>query len=309
MKAVSINGYGGPEVLHYGDVPQPQLKHDDVLIRVHAAAINPVDVALRQGYMAEYVSIKFPFILGCDVSGTIESVGSDTNGFRVGEDVFARSDFSRDGSYAEYIAVPASEVQRKPESLDHAHAAALPHVSLTAWTTLVGTANLSPGQKVLIHGASGGVGHIAVQLAKLRGAHVIGTASTNNQDFLRQLGADEVIDYTTTRFEDVAKQVDVVLDTIGGETQERSWSTLKPGGMLISVVQPPSEERARSLGVSASLVGAYSNPAAMAEIVAMVSAGKIKPFVSKVLPLSEARAAQEMIATRHTRGKIVLQVT
>ena len=308
MKAVSFNSFGGSEVLKYGDIPQPRLKRDDVLIRVHAAAINPVDVALRQGYMAEYVNIKFPFIPGCDVSGTIEGFGSEANSFKAGQEVFARSDFSRDGSYAEFIAVPVSEVFPKPDSLDHAHAAALPHASLTAWTTLIGTANLSPGQRVLIHGAAGGVGHIAVQLAKTRGAYIIGTASTHNQDFLRELGVDQAIDYTTTRFEDVAKQVDVVLDSIGGETQERSWSTLKPGGMLISIVQPPSAEHAKAFGVSAALVGAYSNPAAMAEMAALVNDGKIKPYVSKVFPLSDARLAQESIATRHTRGKIVLQV-
>jgi NADPH:quinone reductase-like Zn-dependent oxidoreductase len=308
MKAVSINGYGGLDVLNYGEAPQPKLDHDDVLIRVHAAAVNPVDVALRQGYMAEWVSPTFPYILGCDVSGTIEAVGPDANGFKIGEEVFARSNISRDGSYAEYIAVDAKEVLRKPQSLDHVHAAAAPHASLTAWISLFTTAGLSAGQTVLIHGAAGGVGHMAVQLAKWRGARVIATASSYNHDFLSQLGADEIIDYNKTQFEAVAQQVDVVFDTIGGDTQERSWATLKPGGMLVSVVQPPSNERADALGVRASMVGAYPDPAILAEVVSLVNAGKLKPYVSKVFPLSEARKAQEMIGSRHTRGKIVLQV-
>lgn len=308
MKAVSINSYGGLDVLNYSDAPFPQINHDDVLIRVHAAAVNPVDVALRQGYMAEWVSPTFPLILGCDVCGVIEAVGSGVTGYKPGDEVFARSNLSRDGTYAEYVAVPAAEVVRKPQSLDHIHAAAVPHVSLTAWQSLIGAANLSAGQTVLIHGAAGGVGHMAVQLAKWRGARVIGTASGYNQDFLRQLGADEVIDYNTTKFEDVVHQVDVVFDTIGGDTQERSWATLKPGGMLVSVVQPPSNERADALGVRASMIGAYSDPAILAEVAALVDDGKLKPHVSKVLPLSEARKAQEIISTRHTRGKVVLQV-
>lgn len=308
MQAVSINGYGGLDALKYGEAPQPKLNHDDVLIRVHAAAVNPVDVALRQGYMAEYITPTFPFILGCDVSGTIEAVGPDVNGFQIGDEVFARNNSGRDGSYAEYVAVSAAEVVRKPHSLDHIHAAAVPHASLTAWTALVGAGDISAGQTVLIHGAAGGVGHLAVQLAKQRGARVIGTASGYNQEFLRQLGVDEAIDYTTTRFEDVAQEVDLVVDTIGGDTQERSFSTLKPGGMLVSVVQPPSQERAEALGVRATIVGAYANPVAMAEIAALIDSGELKPHVSKVLSLSEARKAQEMLSTRHTRGKIVLQV-
>lgn len=308
MKAVFINGYGGLDALNYGERPVPQINHDDVLIRVHAASVNPVDVAVRQGYMAEYISPTFPFILGYDVSGTIKAVGPDAAGFKVGDEVFARSELNRDGSYAEFIAVPAGDVLPKPRSLDHTHAAAVPHAALTAWTVLVGAGNLSAGQTVLIHGAAGGVGHIAVQMAKARGAHVIGTASGYNRDFLLDLGVDEFVDYTNTRFEDVARDVDLVFDTVGGETQERSWSTLKPGGMLVSVVQPPSNERAEALGMRAAIVGAYPNPAAWEEITGLIDSGKLNPHVSEVLPLSEARKAQEMISARHTRGKIVFQV-
>ena len=308
MKAVFINGYGGFDSLVYGDFPRPQIKSDDVLIRVHAAAINPVDLAIRQGYMAEYLKPTFPLILGGDVSGIIEEVGSDVTNFSVGDEVYARQDLNRNGSYAEYVAVSAAAVVRKPRSLDHIHAAAVPHAALTAWQSMFTAANLSAGQTILIHGAAGGVGHIAVQLAKWRGARVVGSASSYNHDFLRQLGADQVIDYNTTKFEDVVKGVDVVFDTIGGDTQARSWSTLKPGGMLVSVVQPPSDEVAKSHGVKASMTGAYINPAILEETSALIEAGTVKPTVSKVFPLSEARQAQELIGARHTRGKIVLQI-
>jgi len=308
LKAVFINGYGGPDVLTYGDMPRPQIKHDDVLIRVHAAAINPVDLAVRQGYMAEWISPSFPLILGCDVSGTIAEVGSEVTNFGVGDEVYARQDLNRNGTYAEYVAMSAAAVVRKPRSLDHIHAAGVPHAALTAWQSMFSAANLSAGQTILIHGAAGGVGHIAVQLAKWRGARVVGTASSYNHDFLRSLGADEVIDYNITKFEDVVNGVDVVFDTIGGDTQARSWSTLKPGGMLVSVIQPPSEEIARSHGVKASMTGAYIQPAILDETTALIEAGIVKPFVSKIFPLSEVRQAQELIGVRHTRGKIVLQI-
>ena len=308
MKSVSINNYGGLDVLHYNNSPRPKPEHDDVLIHAYAASVNPVDVAVRQGYMAEWISPTFPLILGCDVSGVIEEVGPDVTGFRVGDEVYARTDLSRDGSYAEYVAVGATNVARKPKSLDFIHAAAVPHVSLTAWQSLYGAANLSAGQTALIHAAAGGVGHIAVQLAKLRGARVIGTASTNNIDFVRQLGVDQAIDYTTTQFENLARDVDVVFDMIGGDTQQRSYGTLKPGGILVSIVQPPDEATAKSFGVRAAMAGAYPDPGILTEVAGLIDAGKIKPHVSKVFPLSEARQAQELIAARHTRGKIVLQV-
>jgi NADPH:quinone reductase-like Zn-dependent oxidoreductase len=295
-------------MLVYGEQPSPSIHHEDVLIRVHAAAVNPVDLAVRQGYMAEWVSPTFPYILGCDVSGVIVEIGRDVTSFTVGDEVYARLDLNRNGSYAEYVAAPAAHVVRKPRSIDHIQVAAVPHVALTAWETMFGAANLTAGQAILIHGAAGGVGHIAVQLARWRGARVIGTASGYNHDFLRQIGADEVIDYNTTRFEDVVKGVDVVLDTVGGDTQARSWSTLKPGGTLISIVQPPSDELAKSHGVKASMGGAYIDPAILNQMSALIDAGAVNPFVSKVLPLREIHQAHELIGTRHTRGKIVLQI-
>jgi NADPH:quinone reductase-like Zn-dependent oxidoreductase len=239
MKAVRIHTYGGRDVLTYEDAPCPAVGEDDVVIRVHAAAVNPIDWVVRAGYVVAWFNHTLPLILGWDVSGVIEATGSGVTSFAVGDAVFARTDLNRNGAYAEYIAVRASEVVSKPHSLDHVEAAAVPHAALAAWKSLIDTAGLTSGQSVLIHRAAGGVGTFAVQLAKWRGAHVIGTASARNLDLLRQLGVDEAIDYNVTRFEDVVDNVDVVFDTMGGDVQERCWPVLKPGGMLVSIFEPP----------------------------------------------------------------------
>ena len=308
MKAVQIHKYGGPAELTYEDVPYPELREDDVLVRVHAAAVNRFEVAVREGYMTNYLNLTLPAILGYDVSGTIEAIGSRATGFEVGDSVYARADIFRNGTYAEYVAISASNVALKPRSLDHIQASAVPQAALASWQCLFDTANLTSGQTVLIHGAAGGVGHFAVQLAKWRGARVIGTASAHNLDFLRQLGADQVIDYPNTPFEKSVQQVDVVLDTIGGDTQERSWAVLKPGGFLVALVQAPSQETANEYGVRQQLVGTQPNAGQLAEIAALIDAGVIKPTVSAVFPLQEVQRATELIETGHTRGKIVLQV-
>lgn len=308
MKAVRIHAYGGTDMLSYEDVPRPIVGEGEVLIRVYATTLNPFDCAVRAGYMSAYFNHSLPLILGTDVSGIVEDVGAGVTNVARGDGVYTRSGVVRDGAYAEYVVVPASDVATKPQSLDHIHAAAIPHAILTAWQALVELANLTAGQTVLIHGAAGGVGHVAAQLARLRGAKVIGTASVN-VDFLRELGLDEVIDYSTTPFEEVVRDVDVVLDLIGGDTQQRSWAVLKPGGILISTVQPPSEETAAAHGVRQGFV-ASSPPIGpvLSEVATLVDAGQIRPVVSTILPLEDIRTAHEMIEGRHTRGKIVLQV-
>lgn len=242
------------------------------------------------------------------MSGTIEEVGPGVANFTRGDSVYARAGVTRDGAYAEYVVVPASDVAAKPRSLDHLHSAALPHVILTAWQALIEVAHLAPGQTVLIHGAAGGVGHVAVQLAKVQGAKVIGTASTN-LDFLQKLGVDEAINYTTTPFETVVHDIDVVLDTIGGETQQRSWSTLKPGGILLSTIQAPSAEIAATHGVRQQMI-ASAPPIGptLTEVARLVDRGQIKPEVSVILPLKEIQKAHTLIEGGHTRGKIALQV-
>ncbi len=308
MKAVRIHAYGSADVLVYEDAPRPTAGDGDVLIRVHATTVNPFDCAVRAGYMSAYFNPTFPVILGTDVAGIVEEVGAGVTTFRRGDSVYARGGVTRDGAYAEYAVVPASDVAAKPRSLDTSHSAALPHVSLTAWQALFALADLTKGQTVLIHGAAGGVGHVAAQLAKWRGAKVIGTAS-GNLDFVRGLDVDEVIDYAKTPFENAVSGVDVVLDTVGGDTQQRSWGVLKPGGILVSVAQMPSEETAKAHGVRQAFV--FSSPPigkTLTEIAALVDGGQIKPEVSALFPLQEIRKAHEMVEGRHVRGKLVVQV-
>ena len=216
MKAVRVHEYGSPEVLRYEDAPRPAPGAGEVLVRVHAAAVNPVDWKIRAGHVKDWLQYTLPMIPGWDFSGVVESVGSDAGSWKPGDEVYGRPDMSRDGAYADYIAVRASEIAFKPKSIDHVHAAAIPLTALTAWQACFDTAKLSAGQRILIHAAAGGVGNFAVQFAKWKGAWVAGTASGRNQEFLRELGVDQPVNYETTRFEDVVHDVVVVLDTMAG---------------------------------------------------------------------------------------------
>jgi NADPH:quinone reductase-like Zn-dependent oxidoreductase len=310
MKAVRIPSYGPSSLLNVEDVAHPTPAEGEVLIRNFATSVNPFDVAVRAGYIAGYYHYAFPLTLGLDVSGVVEAVGSNVSEFKVGDAVWARTDPSKNGAYAEFVAVAASEVSIKPKTLDFVQAAALPHVGLTAWRALVDTANLSAGQSVLIHGAAGGVGSFAVQLAKYLGARVVGTASTENQAFLRELGVDQAIDYSNSCFEEDVKALDVVFDCVGGDTQERSYQVLKPGGILLSVVQMPSAEKAAEYGARAQFVGGFP-PAGpvLKEIAALVDSGKIKPIIADVHPLQSTAAVQDLVAQGHGRGKHILQIT
>ncbi len=308
MKAVVIRSYGGREVLAIEEVPVPGIADNEVLIKVHAAGVNPVDWKVRAGYLKEMLPYEFPLTLGWDVSGTVAEAGSNVTGFSAGDEVYALADISRNGSYAEYIVVKADGVALKPDSLDHVHAASVPLAALTAWQALFDAAGLSRGQKILIHAAAGGVGSFAVQLAKWKGAHVLGTASARNREFLLGIGADEVIDYTTAPFEDAAVDVDVVLDAMGGDTRERSWKTLKSGGILVSIVGPPDEEKAAELGVRCAGVFVRPDARQLSEIAELIDKGQVKPVVTEVLPMAEVAKAHEMSETEHVRGKIVLEV-
>lgn len=308
MKAIRIHKYGGPGELQYEEAPRPEPGHGEVLVQVHATSVNPVDWKIREGYLKERLGLRLPMIPGWDFSGTIQEVGPGVRRFKQGDDVFGRPDMGRDGSYAEYIVVRESEIALKPKSIDDVHAAAIPLTGLTAWQALFDTAKLEAGQTVLIHGASGGVGSFAVQLAKWKGAHVIGTASSYNQEFLKDLGVDQAIDYVTQRFEIIVHDVDVVLDTRGGDTQNRSWQVLKKGGILVSIISPPSEEQAKLIGVRCAHVFVQPDSVELEELSKLVDSGKIKPYVETVLPLTEAKRAHEMSQTGHTRGKIVLTI-
>jgi NADPH:quinone reductase-like Zn-dependent oxidoreductase len=304
MKAIRIHQYGGPEVLVQVEMQRPTPGPDEVFIKVQAASVNPVDWKLRAGYMKDFFPLTFPSTLGWDISGTVEEAGADVTRFKRGDEVYA---LLPGGGYAEYAAARETVVARKPRTWDHIQAATVPVAGLTSWQALFEVAQLSAGQKVLIHAAAGGVGNFAVQFAKARGAYVIGTASSKNQAFLRELGVDQAVDYQKTHFEDVVRDVDVVLDTIGGDTQERSFKVLKQGGILVSLVQPPSPDSAAKYGVRALFYGAHASSSDLAEIAKLIDDGKVKPVVETVLPLADARRAHELSQSGHTRGKIVLK--
>jgi NADPH:quinone reductase-like Zn-dependent oxidoreductase len=310
IKAVRVHEYGGSEVLKYEDAPMPVPGEGEILVKIHAAGINPADWKVRTGYFKAFVPFPMPFVPGTDFSGTVAALGSGASGFAVGDVVFGRSQFGRSGSYAEYTTTKPGLIVAKPSSLDHVHAAAIPTGSLAAWQSLFGEGaiDLKAGQTILIHGAAGGVGSFAVQLANWRGAKVLGTASAKNQSYLRELGVDQAIDYTKQPFDTVAHDVDAVFDTIGDDVEKRSWSVLKPGGVLASIVAqkltPPKDAPAGVRGVTNSSLP----DSKLGEIAKLIDAGTLKVTVSETLPLAEARKAQELSQSGHVRGKIVLNV-
>ena len=309
MKAVRFHAYGTPEVLVYEDAPKPEPAAGEVLVKVHATSVNPIDWKIRAGHLKGFRDYALPFILGWDVSGVVESAGPGVNGFKPGDEVYGFPDSSRNGAYAEYIAVNETKLARKPKSLDHIHAAAIPLAGLTAWQALFDTAGLTAGQKVLIQAAAGGVGHLAIQFAKIKGLYVAGTASGRNQEYLKQLGCYLPINYDTTRFEDVVHDFDAVVESMGGEVRTRSWKVLKKGGILVALIgPPPSEEDAKAHGVRASIIWGQANAGQLAEIAGLADAGKVRPEIVAVFPLRDAAKAHQMSETEHVRGKIVLQV-
>jgi NADPH:quinone reductase-like Zn-dependent oxidoreductase len=312
MRAISPTAWGGAELLAEIETLRPVPGATEILVRVHAAGVNPTDFKQRAtGGLGLWGD---PPILGYDVSGTVEEVGLGVTLFAPGDEVFGMPRFPQQaGAYAEYVAAPARQFAPKPASLDHVQAAALPLVALTAWQVLVDTAAVQPGQRVLIHAAAGGLGHVAVQIAKARGAYVVGTASAGKHDLLRSLGADELIDYTAAPFEEAVTDVDVVVDAIGGDYPERSLKTLRAGGILICLASPfdPGDEvvaaaAAAGIRVAAPLV--EPDRLALTEVAALVDAGALRPVVDTVLPLAEARRAHELGESGHTTGKIVLSV-
>ena len=308
MKAVVLHGYGGPDVSKLEDVPRPEPKDDEILIRVIAASVNPVDVAIRKGYLAELIGNKFPLILGMDAAGVVEKTGAKITKFKKGDPVYAFFTLASEGGYAECVIAKESETALKPKAATYAQAAAVPAAGSTAWQALVDTARLSAGQAVLIHGASGGVGHFAIQIAKARGAKVIATASSANQEFLKQMGADVAIDYAKTKFEDVAKDVDVVLDTVGRDTLKRSYGVVKKGGIIVSIVDEPAQAELEAHGIRGVTLRAAPQADVLQQLARLIDAKKLTPVVSQTFPLAEFTKALDQIATRHTRGKVVLQI-
>ncbi|MFK0295109.1 NADP-dependent oxidoreductase [Streptomyces sp. NPDC090442] len=309
MRAVVQNRAGGPEALRVVGTMRPEPAATEILVQVRAAGVNPTAWKTK-GCGTFHSGSKPPFALGFDVSGVVEAVGPGVTLFRPGDEVFGMPRCPQlAGTYADYIAAPARHFARRPANVDHVQAAAIPLAALTAWQALVDTADVGPGKRVLIHAAAGGVGHLAVQIAKARGAHVIGTASRGKHAFLRRLGADELIDYTREDFAETVRDVDAVLDAVGGPYWERSLRTLRPGGTLVTIVPPDDTfpaEQARAAGVHATFLFAEPDHTGLREIAALVESGQLRVEIAAVFPLTEACRAHELGETRHATGKIVL---
>ena len=308
QKAVRIHQFGGPEVLAYEDAPMPHLNADDVLVKIHASSINPVDWKVREGYLKDFLPHQMPLILGWDFAGEVVALGANVSDWEIGAAVYSRPDITRDGTYAEYNAVRANQIAAKPKNITWQEAAAVPLAALTAWQSLYEGANVQAGERVLIHAGAGGVGTFAIQLAKLRGAYVITTTSTRNVDLVKSLGADEVIDYTQSDFSTL-RDIDVVYDTLGGEILAQSWGTLKRGGRLVSIVDNPSPEAAAAVGAVPLFCFVQPNATQLQGLTELIEAGKIQIIIDSVFNLNDITAAQAKSATGRARGKIVVQVS
>ncbi|MGB7098990.1 MAG: NADP-dependent oxidoreductase [Xanthobacteraceae bacterium] len=304
MKAVRIHEYGDASVLKYEDAPVPDIGPDGVLIRVRAAGVNPVDWKIRKGLMKTVRPLQFPAIVGADAAGTVERVGAVVTRLRAGDAVVARVE----GAYAQFAAAKTDAVALAPKSIPLAHAAGLPIAAGTAWTLLFDAARPVPGQKVLIHGGSGGVGTFAIQLAKLAGLYVIATTSAANVKLVKSLGADQVIDYRAENFATKVKDVDLLLDMVGGETLKNSYGVVRKGGLLLTIASPPDEALAQQHGITARFERNNVNGIKLQEISGLIDTGKLQVIVEKELPLAEASAAHELSETSRARGKIILNV-
>jgi NADPH:quinone reductase-like Zn-dependent oxidoreductase len=306
-RAIRLHRFGGNDVLQTDDVEQSQPDAGEVLVAIRGASVNPVDFKIRSGKYPSVKSDRLPYTLGRDFSGVIEKCGAQATRFEVGDEVFGMVGI-HGGGYAEHAVVDQDAIAAKPSGLDDVHATAIPLAGQTAWQGLFRHGRLQAGQSVLIHGGSGGVGHFAVQFAKAKGARVLTTVSTDNVMFARALGADVVIDYKTQRFEEHAGNLDMVFDLIDGDTRERSWSLLKKGGVLVSTLTAPSQDKAKQFGVRALRYTVEADGEELAEIATLVAAGKVKPHVQKTFALDAAADALASVEQGHSVGKVVLKV-
>jgi NADPH:quinone reductase-like Zn-dependent oxidoreductase len=310
MRAAQIKDYGGPDVMQtVDDVPKPEPDADQLLVEVHAAAVNPFDWKVRQGYMKDSVPLQLPATLGGDFAGIVAQVGANASGFEVGQEVYGQANaLSGHGSYAEFTPVKAESLTEKPSNTDFVAAAALPLAGVSAYQALVEHINLQTGQKILIHGGAGGIGSLAIQLAKYIGAYVASTAATDDIEFVKGLGADEVIDYQNQAFETILKDYDAVFDTVGGETYDKSYQVLKPGGIIVSMIASPNQDAAGAKNIQAIAQQTRLNPERLSKLTELVEAGAIKVEIDKVFPLDGAAEALEYIKQGHHRGKVVIKV-
>ena len=307
MKAVRIHAFGGREVLELNDIAIPEAKQGEVLIKIHAASVNPVDWKIRQGYLQPLLNHALPLTMGWDVSGEVVAVGGGVIHLKVGDEVYSRPNIANNGSYAEYMTASAEEVALKPKSLTWQEAAGVPLAGLTAWQGLYELADIEAGEQVLIHGGSGAVGQFAIQLAKLRGATVYTTTSARNTDLVLSLGADHAIDYQQVDFSEL-RDMDVVLDTIGGEVQDKSWKTIKPGGRLLSIVQTPDEAVATSHGVTASFYFIEPDRSQLEEMARLADAGKLVVNIDSEFSLDQVADAHKRSESGRAQGKIIINV-
>ncbi|MFN2569856.1 MAG: NADP-dependent oxidoreductase [Candidatus Dormibacteria bacterium] len=304
MRAARFHEYGPPEVLVVDEVPVPRPAEGQVLVRVHAAGVNPIDWKIRRGLLKDFMPLRLPHTPGADLSGTVEQLGPGVSGFDISEAVYGRGE----ETYAEYALAGAGTLAPKPRSLSFVEAASVPIGSGTAWATLVDAAHVEAGQTVLVHGAAGGVGMYVVQLARWKELHVIGTASSANIDFVRSLGAETVIDYSASSFEEIAHDVDAVIDTVGGDVQERSLAVIKPGGIFVTIAGSANEDAARKRGVRAVSISAEFSRERLEVIASLIDSGAVTTQVQAAFPLPEAPRAHALSETGHGRGRIVLEL-
>lgn len=308
MRALRLHTRSGPEGLVLEGAPVPEIGPREALIRVHAAGVTPTELTWNSTFTTKDKKDRLPVIPAFEVAGTVEEVMADAAGLTKGDAVYGLLDFWRDGAAAEYVVAKASDLAPKPKSLSFAYSAAIPLSGLTAWQSLFDYAKLSKGDTVLIHGAGGGVGTFAVQFAHWRGAHVFATCSREKADLVRGIGADRVIDYSSVKFQEELRGLDVVLDTVGGEVLESSWGVLRPGGSIVTIVGDVPEEKAAKSGVKGFSILVEPNREELVQIGRLVDAGEVKPVVDAVFPLSQAKEAFERGLSGHNRGKLVLSV-
>ena len=309
MKAVQINKYGDNSVVEVNEkAAKPEVSAGTVLVEVHAASVNPVDWKIREGYLKEMMQLEFPATLGVDFSGVIAEVGESVSGFKPGDEVYGMASAMTGGSFAEFIIVPFASVALKPKSVSHSEAAAVPLTGLSALQVLKDQMNISNGQKILIHGGAGGIGTLAIQIAKQLGAEVATTASKEDSDIVKELGADTVIDYKNEKFEDMVKDYDAVFDTIGGETYQRSFQVLKKGGVIVSMVEKPNEELMKQYEVEAKMQFTQPNGAQLAELATLVDEAKMKIKIDRAFPLDAVKEALDYLQNSHHQGKVVITV-